>query len=319
MAKEWTEKEDKLLGKLVRSLGFAWLDISQRLGRTPDSVRMRWRNTRGETKTSGKMRDPEYIASNMPRVGLFDTETLPLEGFAWRAWDVSFSPDQIISGTSLLSWAGKFLNESDMYSDILTSKEALVKDDERIAKSCWEFLAQCDVVVGHNLIDFDTKVANTAFIKHGLPPIKYIQVDTLKIARKFFKFDMNKMGVLNRQLGLSEKMENEGFPLWRACREGDQDALDKMIAYNKQDVLALEDLFYKLRPYAPHQFNVALFNETEKQLCPVCGSDKLEVIGDYYTPAGKWDSLRCQNCTAVSRGKENKLSKDKKKALLVNS
>lgn len=319
MAKEWTDKEDKMLDKLVRSLGFAWLDISQRLGRTPDSVRMHWRQSRGETNKSGKMKDPEYIASNMPKVGLFDVETLPLEGFAWQMYNWNFSPDQIINGTGFLSWAGKFLNESEMYSDILTPAEALVKDDERITKSCWEFLAQCDVVVGHNLMDFDAKVANTFFLKHGLPPLKYIMVDTLRIARKFFKFDSNKMGVLNRQLGLTEKMENEGFPLWRSCREGDQDALDRMIAYNRQDVLALEDLFYKLRPYAPHQFNVALFNEIEKQMCPVCGSDRLEIIGNYYTPAGVWDSFRCQNCTAISRGKENKLEKDKRKSLLVNS
>ena len=315
---EWTDDELVTLTTYVKH-GMGWLEISKRMNITPDQARMKWRNTYGEMGTSGKMTDPKYIEQNTPKIGLFDLETLPLEGFAWRMWDVNFSADQVISGTGLLSWAGKFLNESEMYSDILTPKEAKVKDDKRITKSCWEFLDKCDIVCGHNLTDFDSRVARTFFLKYDLPPIKYVQIDTLKIAKHNLKMDSNKMAFINKYLGIRQKIETEGFPLWRDCRAGDVDALRRMREYNEGDVLALEELYYKLRPYFPHVFNLALYSEIDKEMCPVCGNTKLESNGYYFTPAGKYESVRCSECKCVSRRKENLLGKDKRKRLLINS
>jgi len=313
----WNDGDIKKLKKMY-SQGKGWLEISEALGRTPDSVRMWYRNNVGETGKSGKLIDPEYISNNRPIVGLFDVETLPADAYVWRLYDENIGTEQVISSTGFLSWAGKFLNAPDVYSDVLTSKEALEKDDERITRSCWEFLHQCDVVVGHNIINFDSRVANTFFLKYDLPPLKYIMVDTLKLARKYFWFESNKMGYINRRLCIKEKIENEGFPLWRDCREGDSVALGRMLEYNKGDVLALEQLYYKFRPYITH-FNVALYNEMEEWQCPVCGSQNLSAEGFYYTPAGKWQSIRCLDCKCISRAKNNMLNKYKKKSLLVNS
>jgi len=114
-------------------------------------------------------------------------------------------------------------------------------------------------------------------------------------------------------------MEHEGFRLWVKCHQGDKDALKRMNEYNINDVLINEELYYLLRPYLTHKFNLALYNDIEAYQCPVCGSTKLESIGYYYTPAGKYEALRCQDCGCTSRKKDNKLSKQKKKLLLVNS
>ena len=65
--------------------------------------------------------------------------------------------------------------------------------------------------------------------------------------------------------------------------------------------------------------NVALYNELTEPQCPVCGSMDLTSEGWYYTPAGKWESMRCNKCGSLSRTKYNELTKEKKKALLVNS
>lgn len=317
--KKWSKRELSKLEELVAELGFAWLEIGNRLGRSQESVRMAYRNHMGETNASGKMADPTYISQSIPRVGLFDLETLPMELYGWNLRDEYTGIEQVISGTGLLSWAGKFLNEPTVYSDILTSSEAKEKHEERIVKTCWDFLHSCDVVIGHNLIDFDSKVANAFFLKYDLPPLKYVQVDTLKIARRHFRLDSNKMAFINRMLGIRQKIENEGFPLWRKCREGDAEALRRMKEYNEGDVLALEELFYKLRPYAHSSFNVALFNEIEGEQCPVCGSVDLKSDGFYYTSAGRYEALRCQNCKCLSRRKQNQLGKSKRKSLLVNS
>ena len=311
----WNEKDVKQLIKL-RDKGKGWTEIASIMERTPEAVRMFWRHRFGETGGSSQENN---FPLDAPRVGVFDVETLPMETYQWNLADPYTSPDHIISGTALLGWAGKFLNDATMYSDILTSEEALAKDEERVTKSCWEFLSKCDVVIGHNMIDFDSKVVGTFFLKHNLPPIKYVMVDTLKIARKHFKFDSNKLQFINRRLGIREKIENEGFPLWRKCREGDPEALSTMREYNEGDIYATEDLFYRLRPYAHSSFNVALYNEIEEPQCPVCGSTELESAGFYYTPAGRWESVRCKKCMCLSRKKENLLGKDKRKSLLVNS
>jgi RNA polymerase subunit RPABC4/transcription elongation factor Spt4 len=126
------------------------------------------------------------------------------------------------------------------------------------------------------------------------------------------------MGFINHQLGIREKVSNEGFPLWRKCSEGDQEALTKMLNYNIGDVFATEDLFYKLRPYIKN-INMALYNEIIEAQCPVCGSLDLTSEGFYYTSAGRWESMRCNNCKSLSRKKQNLLSTEKKKSLLINS
>lgn len=311
--RDWSEQEVKRLIKL-HDKGKGWEEVGFALERSSESCRMKYRHLQTDPN-----RHPESYHLESPRVGIVDVETLPIEAYVWNMYPKFVNVEQVISDTGFLSWAGKFLNDPTMYSDVLTPEEALEKDDERITKSCWDFISQCDVVVGHNLMDFDSKVMSTFFLKYGLPPLKYVMVDTLKIARRHFRFGSNKMAYINRRLGIREKIENEGFPLWRKCREGDADALATMLEYNEGDILATEDLFYKIRPYAHSSFNVALYNEIEEQQCPVCGNTDLKRVGWYVTPAGRWDSLRCTNCTGVFRGKTNHLTKEKRKSLLVNS
>ena len=53
----------------------------------------------------------------------------------------------------MVGMAGKFLNGPEMYSDIMTSKEAKERDTTRITKS--NFFSKCDYIVGHNFQSFD--------------------------------------------------------------------------------------------------------------------------------------------------------------------
>ena len=311
---KWTDTKIKQL-KQLHDDGKGWLEISQIMNTTPDQVRMKYRNTFGETGTHIGITGDTNL--DKPIIGLFDVETLPMESYTWGTYNQNIGLEEVISATGLLSWAGKFLNDAEVYSDILTPKEAPNKDDKRITKSCWEFLNKCDVVVGHNLIDFDWKVVNTFFLRHNLPPIKTVLVDTLKIARYNFRFDSNRLGFLNRLLNIQEKVKTD-FTLWVDCHHGKKGALIQMAEYNKNDVVALEDLYYKLRPYIKN-INFALYNETDKEMCPVCGGTNLKSNGFYYTSAGKWESVRCESCKAMSRRKSNLLSKGKKKKLLINS
>jgi len=311
----WTQSEYAEAVQL-RNSGASWGQLAKRFNTSKENARAAYRRAVG-AKHGAYLQPVRWHHAN-PHVAVVDIETLPMVIYSWGLWEEHNSPDQIIQDSCMLSWAGKYLNGSKIYSDIFTPDEARARDTRRIAKSIWEFLHDADVVIGHNYNAFDRKYINTMFLKNGLPPLKYTVVDTLEVARRNFKFASNKMKFINQELGIRQKIENDGFPLWKACSEGDKHSLDVMLEYNEGDILATEDLFYKLRPYVKN-LNVALYNELETHQCPVCGSENLQIDGWYYTPAGKWESIRCQNCGALVRSKYNELDKDKRKSLLVNS
>jgi DNA polymerase III epsilon subunit-like protein len=305
----WEEKTRKL-----KSEGYDIKDKEDLRDKT-----RKWCKKRGITVNfENENTNTNIEVKQSPRVIVCDIESLPIISYSWGIWDQNIGINQIIEDGCLLGWAGKYLNEPEMYSDILTPQEAKKRDTYRITKSIWDFLSSGDVVIGHNYSQFDVKYINTEFLRHNLPPLKYTIVDTLSIAKQNFRFSSNKMKFLNDQLGIRNKIDNSGFDLWRLCSEGDETALKEMLEYNIGDIGATEELFYKLRPYV-RNFNVALYNTLETEQCPVCGSTNLVKEGRYYTSAGMWISYRCKDCKCISRGKENLLSKDKKKSLLINS
>jgi DNA polymerase III epsilon subunit-like protein len=307
----WTNSESE--NKLVMA-DLPLSTIAKRTGHSENGVRNRRYQLR-----KFMLKDIQPLQGfKEPRIGVFDVETLPIIMYAWRLGDQTYNPDQIIKPTSLLAWAGKYLNEPRVFSDILTPKEALARYELRIVRTMWDFLASCQIVIGHNITQFDTKHANRCFLQYGLPPIKYIQVDTLKIARENFLFDSNKMGFINKTLGIRQKLDNEGFPLWMKCADGNADALLRMAEYNVGDVQANEDQYFVVRAYVKN-INMALYSESTERICPVCGSTDVKEDDFYYTPAGKWLSFRCNKCGCLCRCKQNELDAEKRQGLLVNS
>lgn len=315
MYRAWTQSEYADVVRL-RNEGTTWGQLAKKFNTSKENARAAYRRAVGAKH--GAYLQPTRWHHSSPLVAVLDIETLPMIIYSWSLWDEHHTIEQIIKPSCMISWAGKYLNGSKIYSDIMTPDEAKERDTRRISQSVWDFLYKADVVIGHNYNQFDRKYINTMFLKNGLPPLKYTVVDTLEVARRNLRLDSNKMKFINQELGIRQKIENDGFPLWRACDEGDKHSLDVMLEYNEGDVGATEDLFYKLRPYV-RNLNVALYNEMESHQCPVCGSEHLQIDGWYYTPAGQWESLRCQNCGALVRSKYNELTKEKKKALLVNS
>jgi len=295
----------------LRNSGNSWGDIAKRFDTTKERARAAYRRAVGAKQSA-------YVKPSAPLVAVLDIETLPMIIYAWGLWDEHNTIEQVITDSCMLSWAGKYLNGAQMHSDVMTPDEAKRRDTARIATSLWDFLHGVDAVIGHNFAGFDVKYINTEFLRHGLPPLKFIIIDTLQVARKNFHFSSNKMKFINDQLGIRNKIDNDGFPLWRSCSEGDRDALKTMLDYNEGDIGATEELFYKLRPYI-RNFNFSLYNENVIPQCPTCGSEDLTSEGWYYTPAGKWESMRCNKCQCLSRTKYNELTKEKKRALLVNS
>ena len=178
------------------------------------------------------------------------------------------------------------------------------EDDSKLVKELWHLLDRAEIVVAQNGDAFDLKKINARFAYHNLPPPSpYRTVDTLKVARRYFAFSSNKLDHLGASLGLGRKLEHEGFPLWKRCMAGDSKAWKKMKAYNKQDVLLLEKVYYRFLPWIKNHPN--LDNYSDGTCCPKCGSKSLQKRGYLHTNTTKYARICCMSCGGWSRSPVN--------------
>lgn len=256
----------------------------------------------------------------LPSVLLIDIETLPNTVWTWGMWQQNVSDEQIQRSGCLLSFSCKYLFDPKVYSDILTPKEAIEHDDKRLTKVIWEWLNGVDIIIAHNGRAFDTQYLNAQFIKHELPPpSSYRIIDTLAI-KKVTRFQKNSLKYLCNELGLRQKLGNDGFSLWAECERGDKKALKEMQKYNEGDVLALEDLYVRIRSWLPNHPNMSLYVDGVDARCGRCNSDKaMEYVGDYATNVNLFKSYRCLECGSIMRVRQSSTPRRKKPNLLINT
>lgn len=250
------------------------------------------------------------------KILLFDVETAPLRAYTWGLWQQNVGvKDQLLSDSFLLTWSAKWYGSNKVMGEKLKKKEVLAENDKRICKSLHKLLDEADIIIGHNGDKFDVKVVNTRFIVNGLnPPSPSKQIDTLKIAKKHFRFTSNRLDYIGKVLGVGRKIDTGGFSLWSRCMQGEAAALSEMLEYNKQDVLLLEEVYDKLRPYTTTGPNLGL--DSSIRSCPKCGGNHLHARGFAYTATGKYQRYQCTDCGGWSRDRTNLRTSDLKQTQL---
>lgn len=254
----------------------------------------------------------------MLKVLLLDIETAPKIVYSWGTWQQNIYENQIEQDMFMLTWSAKWLGDDTVYGDRLDHYEALEGNDKRLVSKLWIMMDEADVIVGHNSNKFDLPIINTRFILNRLsPPSPYRKIDTLAIAKRVFSFTYNKLDYLGRMLANDKKKYAGGMETWKRCLRGDELALQKMLDYNKQDVLLLEKVYYELAPYAPSLPNHSVNGETCS--CPKCGSHNLHRRGYAYTNSSRFQRFRCVDCGGWSRGRKDTRTKTEKENTLMPS
>lgn len=247
-----------------------------------------------------------------------DIETAPKQAFVWGMWKQNISPIQLISDWFMLSWRAKWHHSDVIYGAVLTEQDAIDEDDGHILQELWDMLDEADVVVGHNVDKFDAPSINTRFLVNGLtPPSPYKTVDTLKVAKRKFKFSSNRLDYLGEFLGVGRKMDTGGMELWIECLKGNEEALQKMYEYNGQDVLLLQEVYTRLLPYIPHHPNHNTSEHLDKHSCTRCGSEHVVRRGYYSTNLSKFQRYKCNSCGAWSRARVNVRTKEEMSKTLM--
>jgi hypothetical protein len=243
----------------------------------------------------------------MSKILLFDLETTPNLGYIWGKYEqdvLEFTRDWYI-----LTFAYKWLGEKTTHAYALTDFKTYKKEpenDRELVQKLWTLFDEADIIIAHNGDEFDIKKAQAKFVQHQLPPpTPFKTIDTKKIAKRYFKFDSNKLDDLGGYLNLGHKIQTGGFELWKGCMKGEKKAWKKMVRYNKQDVVLLEKVYLTLRPWTDNHPNLNLLNET--QGCPVCGGTHLQRRGYRLTRSSKFIRYQCQDCGAWSSGAGEKL------------
>jgi DNA polymerase elongation subunit (family B) len=225
------------------------------------------------------------------KILLLDIETAPNTVYTWGLWDQNVGLNQIIETGYVLCWAAKWYGESEVMFDSVYQSSM-----KGMLKRIHDLLDQADAVVHFNGTSFDIPTLNREFVVHGFtPPAPYKQTDLLQVARKTFKFASNKLDFLAGKFKLGSKKKTE-FTLWIRCMQNDPIAWKEMEQYNREDVLLLERVYEKFKPWIYSHANHSLYKETSGLVCPNCGSEDHQRRGYPYTAAAKYQRHQCNRC-----------------------
>ena len=270
----------------------------------------------GNDYSSWKVKEkPKLGEVKKPKTLYFDIETSLAKSYHFNYWKTNIGVKQMIEPSHMLSHAWCWGEDGEVFSSILTPKEALEKDDERIVLEAWSLFDQADIIVAHNGKRFDVNKCNGYFLKYGLPkPSPFKVIDTLEIAKKNFNLPFKSLEYLAKFLDVELKLDAGGIETWIGCERGDQEALDTMVEYNRGDIITLREIHKRLKGWDNNGVNIALYNDNHDAVCTHCGSDDVSVLSDKfaYTPQRKYQVYRCNSCQAVLRsntkqGNSNKL------------
>lgn len=243
-----------------------------------------------------------------PRILVYDLETAPSLGWYFDR----FREGNIIKGEAdwyVLCFAWKWLGEKTTHVVGLPDFDLYDTDpanDLEVVRKLHEVFSEADVTVTHNGKNFDNKKANSRFLVHGLdPPPPRKEIDTLQVARRVFGFSSNSLADLCAVLGLPAKGDPGGKRTWFDCMAGDPRAWERMMRYNRRDVICLEKLYLKFRPWVQHHPNLAVISD-RPEVCPKCNKrSRMTAHGWLPNSVSRRRRYQCQSCGGWSLGSQS--------------
>ncbi len=212
-----------------------------------------------------------------PRCLVLDIETSPLLAYVWDLKDQNIALNQIKKDWNVLGWAAKWLGDPAskiIYHDQSKAKD--ISDDKAILEVLWKLLDEADIVITQNGARFDGPKLNARFIQHGMrPPRPYKHLDTYQIVSKVARFTSHKLEYLTAKLCTQyKKLSHKKFPgmtLWNECLDRNPEAWKEMRTYNIHDVLSTEELYQKIKAWAPETMARPFVVTDAAIKCGTCG------------------------------------------------
>lgn len=187
----------------------------------------------------------------------------------------------------------KWLHESKPHS-LTISKQALRRfDDKQLLLDARMLLEEADITVAHFGSVFDRRFFQGRLLINKLAPIPATKMrDTCMIARSVANYSSNRLKHLAKLLTLRhQKLDNNWPTAWFKVMQGDMKALAGLAHYCEGDVLALEELYLRLRPFDNSHPRLV----SDRGKCPVDGG-RLIYRGFAYVRDYKFRRFVCVKC-----------------------
>ena len=238
----------------------------------------------------------KFIKSLKPKRLFYDIETSYNIVKAWRiGYNINLNMEDIIQERAIITIAYKWEGEEDV--TVLTWNKGC---DKKIIKDFVKVMADADEMVGHNLDRYDTKFIMGRALKHGISVLpKYQSTDTLKLAKKHFMLNSNKLDYIAQYLNIGHKVRHRGMEMWDdIILRNDPKALEEMCEYNVHDVFLTEKVYKALMNYSLPKVNHASKQTGDKHSCPECGSEEAVLTKTYISNSGtKTRLMSCNSCS----------------------
>ncbi len=234
------------------------------------------------------------------KILFLDCETSANLAHVWGLWNENIPLDRLLEQGQVLCWSAKWLGKKEVFDSSL-----YYEGEKRMVQGIHDLLAEADAVVTYNGDKFDLPHLNREFVQLGLgPPAPYKKIDLLKTVRQQFRFPSNKLAYVVEALGVGKKADNGGYKTWLGCMEDDPVSWERMLKYNRMDVIILERLYKRILPWIKGHPNLGLYvDNPRKPVCPKCGSTHIHSRGTATTNTGVYQRFHCKSCGDWSRSR----------------
>ena len=236
------------------------------------------------------------MMNEQPKILILDIETSPIIASTWGP-KYETNIIEVIEDSQIICFSAKWYGGKQITKGLIDYEgyKAGVVDDSKIIKDIHQLLDEADVTVTQNGVSFDHKVINSRFIANDmLPPAPYKMIDTLSEAKRYLKLPSYSLNDMCTYFGIGQKLQHEGFKLWKDCIAGDAKAWKTMKKYNAQDVKLTEEFYLRLRPFMRTHPNFSVY--ADKNNCPKCGSSKVQARGFTATSTMMYRRAQCMAC-----------------------
>lgn len=227
----------------------------------------------------------------------FDIETCYNIVKSFQIGEVRLNHNSIVEHSKIIMICYKWEGDKKVHSlvwDENPDKKAIIRgDDRKMIKEFAKVVKEADQLIAHNGDRFDLKWFRTQCLLYGviIPP-DIITIDTLKEARKYFRFPSNRLDYISKRLGYGgkDKITEESWDM--ITLYNDPKHLKKMVKYCKRDVLELENVYQDFKPY----IKAKLTDTLNRPDCPKCGGKT--IIEKYRRRATGTEmvQLQCKVC-----------------------
>lgn len=225
----------------------------------------------------------------------FDIEVSANIGFFWKpGYNLNIGYENIIKEAGIICICYKWEGDKKVHSLTWDKNQC----DKKLLQEFIKVANTADELVGHNGDKFDLPWVRTRCLFHQIDLFpNYTTIDTLKLARNKFRFNSNRLNYIAQYLGIGKKIKTE-FDLWKdIVLNKSETALNKMVAYCKQDVKLLEEVHQKLKNHELSKTHYGVVAGKNKVTCPECGSPSVYKQRTRVLASGnKRDEYRCNNC-----------------------